>query len=105
MRTTETVSSENVSMLKNYQSNSGVCNEGFELNSTGHCQECPIGYYKPFEELPTGNGCQLCPIDRVTLGTGSISIGNCDVGKLSELVEYVAALCQLTRRLELTLKH
>ena len=59
----------------------GICDSGFEINATGHCVPCPIGYTKDNNIQRASDRCQPCPETLITPSVGSISQDNCTIGK------------------------
>ena len=57
------------------------CSAGREKNLvTGSCDICPRGYYKD-NTIDVFSFCTLCPIDKITAGTGAENMAACNIGK------------------------
>lgn len=58
------------------------CDSGQEkINDS--CEDCQIGYFKDNVNDGLFAACQVCPIDRITNGTGSTSQNDCNIGECS----------------------
>jgi len=70
-KSTRTVNATSETQCEDY------CQDGYEMTPSG-CQQCDIGYYKNNADGKFSM-CELCPIDSITAGRATTSIGGCNV--------------------------
>ena len=73
----------------------------------GNCVACERGYYKNNTDGLFGD-CMICPIDKITVTTGSTSMSDCNIGKkylvFSYYYKYTKCRSHKTRFFDVHLK-